>query len=93
MYKLNNIEIYKVYFLKGCIKNLIIFIFRPELKPIEKETVVTLKLPEVDKLNPPILQLDEASFWYHAGQVIFENVCLNARMDSRICIVSFVVFQ
>lgn len=61
---------------------------RPELKPLEKEIAVTLKFPEVEKLNSPILQLDEVSFYYTKGKTIFSGVDLSAAMDSRICIVS-----
>ncbi|XP_025083351.1 LOW QUALITY PROTEIN: ATP-binding cassette sub-family F member 3-like [Pomacea canaliculata] len=59
----------------------------PELKPIEKETEVVLRFPECEKLSPPILQLDEVTFYYTTEKVIFSNVCLNANMTSRICIV------
>ena len=31
----------------------------PVLKPIEKETDITLKFPDVEKLSPPILMLSE----------------------------------
>ncbi|PVD35594.1 hypothetical protein C0Q70_02557 [Pomacea canaliculata] len=58
----------------------------PELKPIEKETEVVLRFPECEKLSPPILQLDEVTFYYTTEKVIFSNVCLNANMTSRICI-------
>ncbi|KAA0194947.1 hypothetical protein HAZT_HAZT011253 [Hyalella azteca] len=34
----------------------------PELQPVEKESVVVFSFPDVDKLSPPILQLDEVSF-------------------------------
>ncbi|XP_059472968.1 ATP-binding cassette sub-family F member 3 [Neocloeon triangulifer] len=59
----------------------------PELKPVEKETEVVLKFPDTEKLSPPILQLDEISFWYEKGKPIFEGVNLGATMESRICIV------
>ncbi|KAK8724215.1 hypothetical protein OTU49_011284, partial [Cherax quadricarinatus] len=59
----------------------------PELKPIEKETGLVLKFPEVEKLNTPILQLDEVQFEYTKGMTIFSGVNLSAAMDSRICIV------
>ncbi|XP_050691355.1 ATP-binding cassette sub-family F member 3-like [Eriocheir sinensis] len=59
----------------------------PELKPIEKEVGVVLRFPEVEKLNNPILQLDEVQFEYTAGNTIFTAVNLSAAMDSRICIV------
>jgi len=56
---------------------------------VEKEVEVVLKFPETEKLSPPILQLDEVSFWYDKERVIFSSVNLGATMDSRICIVSF----
>ncbi|XP_045619070.1 ATP-binding cassette sub-family F member 3 [Procambarus clarkii] len=59
----------------------------PELKPIEKEVGLVLKFPEVEKLNTPILQLDEVQFEYTKGMTIFSGVNLSAAMDSRICIV------
>ena len=40
----------------------------PELKPVEKETEVTLKFPDVEKLSPPILMLSEVSFAYTNDQ-------------------------
>lgn len=46
------------------------------------------RFPECEKLSPPILQLDEVTFYYTTEKVIFSNVCLNANMTSRICIVS-----
>lgn len=67
------------------------FTFRPELKPVEKETEVILKFPETDALSPPILQLNEVSFHYTPETVIFSNVNLSATLDSRICIVSYCV--
>ena len=59
----------------------------PELTPVEKESEVILRLPECDKLSPPIIQLDEVGFYYSKDKPIFENVCVNATMDSRVCIV------
>jgi ATP-binding cassette, subfamily F, member 3 len=56
--------------------------------PVEKEVEVVLKFPETENLSPPILQLDELSFWYGPERVIFNNVNLGATMESRICIVS-----
>lgn len=62
--------------------------FRPELKPVEKETEVVLKFPEVDYLNPPVLTLDEITFRYPSTErVIFSGVTLGANAESRICIV------
>jgi ATPase subunit of ABC transporter with duplicated ATPase domains len=56
--------------------------------PVEKEVEVVLKFPETENLSPPIMQLDELSFWYGPDRVIFNNVNLGATMESRICIVS-----
>ncbi|KAK2148716.1 hypothetical protein LSH36_486g02016 [Paralvinella palmiformis] len=59
----------------------------PELKPPEKDSDVVIRFPEVEKLSPPILQLDEMSFHYNKDRPIFSDVSLNANMESRICIV------
>ncbi|XP_061575934.1 ATP-binding cassette sub-family F member 3 [Cololabis saira] len=60
----------------------------PELKPLEKETEVTLRFTDnFEKLSPPILQLDEVEFYYAAAQPIFSGLNLSADLDSRICIV------
>ncbi|XP_012235456.2 ATP-binding cassette sub-family F member 3 isoform X1 [Linepithema humile] len=59
----------------------------PELKPIEKESEVTLNFPEVEPLSPPILQLNEVSYSYNGTDVVFSNVNLTASLQSRICIV------
>jgi len=56
---------------------------------VEKETVVTLKFPEVEPLNPPVLAISEVSFRYNPEDPlpIFKGVNLSATSDSRICIV------
>ncbi|XP_068172766.1 ATP-binding cassette sub-family F member 3 [Antennarius striatus] len=60
----------------------------PELKPIEKETEVTLRFPDhFEKLSPPILQLDEVEFYYSPHQRLFTGLNLSADLESRICIV------
>uniref|UniRef100_A0A672H931 ATP-binding cassette sub-family F member 3 n=1 Tax=Salarias fasciatus TaxID=181472 RepID=A0A672H931_SALFA len=60
----------------------------PELKPIEKETEVTLRFPDnFEKLSPPILQLDEVEFYYSRDQPLFSGLNLSADLESRICIV------
>ena len=46
-----------------------------------------LRLPEPEALNPPILQLDEATFAYDKSNIILNKISLNANMESRICIV------
>jgi len=50
--------------------------------------VCLLRFPDVEKLNPPILQLDEVYFYYSQDAPIFRNVTISANLDSRICIVS-----
>jgi len=59
----------------------------PPLVPVEKESIVVLKFPECGTLSPPILQLDELTFYYNTNKILFDNVCVNANMESRICIV------
>ena len=61
----------------------------PELKPIEKESEVVLKFPEVEKLAGSILILSEVAYAYPECKPTFQNVDLSATMESRICIVSF----
>ncbi|XP_036409999.1 ATP-binding cassette sub-family F member 3-like [Megalops cyprinoides] len=60
----------------------------PELKPIEKESEVTLKFPDnFEKLSPPVLQLDEVEFYYSPDQRLFAGLSVSADLESRICIV------
>ena len=70
----------------------------PVLQPVEKEKVVHLRFPSiVEKLSPPILQLDEVTFSYprdpafsstaEKPSAVLKNICVNANMESRICIV------
>lgn len=59
----------------------------PELKPVEKESDVILRFPEVVTLSPPVLQLDELVFGYSADTIVLNKVNLSAASDSRICIV------
>ena len=49
---------------------------------------MNFRFPECDKLSPPILQLDDVTFYYNKDKILFDKVCVNANMDSRICIVS-----
>ncbi|XP_072036790.1 ATP-binding cassette sub-family F member 3-like [Amphiura filiformis] len=60
----------------------------PELKPVEKEPDVVLKFPsEIQKLSPPIIQLDEVDFHYDVSSPIFKKLDISATLESRICIV------
>jgi len=58
----------------------------PELKPVDIEPEVTLKLPLCDRVNATMLRLDEVCFCYTAGKNIYEKVDLNANMDARITV-------
>jgi hypothetical protein len=42
----------------------------------------------VDKLSPPVLQLDEVYFYYTKDVPIFDKTDISANSESRICIVS-----
>merc|ERR1719412_3138537 len=61
----------------------------PVLRPIERESEVTLKFPEVEKLSPPILMLSDVSYEYPDATKgkVFSNCDLSATQESRICIV------
>merc|ERR1719322_216736 len=61
----------------------------PVLQPVERETEVTLKFPEVEKLSPPILMLSDVSYAYPNSTkgTVFSNCDLSATQESRICIV------
>ncbi|KRX98490.1 ATP-binding cassette sub-family F member 3 [Trichinella pseudospiralis] len=59
----------------------------PELKPLELDAPVVLRFPDTEKLNPPILKLDNVSFRYNDERLIFDNVTFTANMESRICLV------
>ncbi|XP_060605726.1 ATP-binding cassette sub-family F member 3-like [Ruditapes philippinarum] len=59
----------------------------PPLEPPGKESEVTIRFPECEKLSSNILQLDELQFYYSKDRIIFDNVDCNANMSSRICIV------
>lgn len=59
----------------------------PELVPIEKEVEVIMKFPEVQKLSPPVLQLDEVIFGYTKDTIVLNKIDLSANDDSRICVV------
>lgn len=59
----------------------------PDLKPVEIEPEVVLKLPECDRLNSTVLRLDEITFSYDNKFNIFDKLDLSAVMDSRIAVV------
>ena len=58
------------------------------MQALEKESEVTLRFPDVEPLNPPILQVNEVSYRYpNTDEFVFKNVSLSASLQSRICIV------
>jgi len=59
----------------------------PPLVPVEKDLEVVLKWPEPEAISPPVLQIDEVSFYYSKDKPIFLDVDLSANMDSKIGIV------
>ncbi|XP_060623366.1 ATP-binding cassette sub-family F member 3 [Anolis sagrei] len=60
----------------------------PKLKPVDKESEVTIKFPDgFEKFSPPILQLDEVDFYYEPDHFIFRGLSVSADLDSRICVV------
>ncbi|KAH8850647.1 ATP-binding cassette sub-family F member 3 [Schistosoma japonicum] len=59
----------------------------PPLIPPEKEVKVVIRLPECEKLSPPLLQLDEVCFHYVPDKPILNHVNLSISPDSRISIV------
>jgi len=58
----------------------------PDLKPVEIEPIVVLRLPECDRVSATMLRLDELTFAYTPGKNIFEKVDLTANMDARIVV-------
>jgi len=59
----------------------------PPIVPVEKEVEVVLKWPEPEAISPPVLQIDEVTFYYTKDKPIFQNVDLSANMESKIGIV------
>lgn len=59
----------------------------PILEPPDEEYSVVFKFPEVEKLSPPIMQMQGVSFGYTEGNPIVQNVDLDVQLDSRIGIV------
>lgn len=59
----------------------------PVLEPPEAAYSVHFKFPEVEKLSPPIIQMDNVSFGYTKDKPLLRNVDLSVQLDSRIGIV------
>ncbi|OCH88972.1 hypothetical protein OBBRIDRAFT_757229 [Obba rivulosa] len=59
----------------------------PELTPPEADETETFKFPETEKISPPLLQLNEASFGYTPDNVLLQGINFDVGLDSRIAMV------
>jgi len=59
----------------------------PVLDAPEAEYSVHFKFPDVEKLSPPIIQMDNVSFGYTKDKPLLKNVDLDVQLDSRIGII------
>ncbi|PWN39885.1 P-loop containing nucleoside triphosphate hydrolase protein [Ceraceosorus guamensis] len=59
----------------------------PEVEAPEQDEVVKFRLPETDKLPPPLLQLDNVTFGYTPDKILLRDVNFDVGMESRIAIV------
>ncbi|KAH9921341.1 P-loop containing nucleoside triphosphate hydrolase protein [Fomitopsis serialis] len=59
----------------------------PELHPPEVEETETFKFPDAEKISPPVLQLNEASFGYTLDKILLKNINIDVGLDSRIAVV------
>ncbi|ORX33245.1 P-loop containing nucleoside triphosphate hydrolase protein [Kockovaella imperatae] len=59
----------------------------PVLEPPEEDDSESFKFPDPEKLSPPLLQLDEATFGYTKEKIILRNVNIDINLDSRIAII------
>ncbi len=59
----------------------------PELQPPEVEETETFKFPETEKISPPVLQLNEASFGYTPDKILSKDINVDVGLDSRIAVV------
>ncbi|KAH8922302.1 P-loop containing nucleoside triphosphate hydrolase protein [Atractiella rhizophila] len=61
----------------------------PELEPPEDDDVVKFKFAEADKISPPVLQLQDATFSYSddMSKAILRDVNISVSQDSRIGVI------
>ena len=59
----------------------------PVLDAPESVYTVHFKFPDVEKLSPPIIQMDNVTFGYSPDKILLKNVDLDVQLDSRIGIV------
>lgn len=59
----------------------------PALVPITQEAKIEFSFAPVDRLSPPLIQLDDVSFGWTAGKVLLEKISLSLLPESRVAIV------
>ena len=59
----------------------------PELELPPEEETESFRLPEVDKMSPPLLQLSEVSFGYTRDRIILRGINIDVGLDSRIAVI------
>ncbi|ODV92278.1 hypothetical protein CANCADRAFT_23601 [Tortispora caseinolytica NRRL Y-17796] len=59
----------------------------PVLEPPEEEQEFKFRFTEVEKLSPPIIQLQNVTFGYNPDKAIVRDVDLSIQLDSRIALV------
>lgn len=59
----------------------------PIVEAPETEDVVRFRLPETEKLSPPLLQLDGVKFGYSKDKILLRDINFDVGQDSRIAIV------
>ncbi|KAF9808804.1 hypothetical protein IEO21_07732 [Rhodonia placenta] len=59
----------------------------PELHPPDVEETETFKFPDTEKISPPVLQLNEASFGYVPEKILLKGINIDVGLESRIAIV------
>ncbi|PIL30712.1 ATP-binding cassette transporter [Ganoderma sinense ZZ0214-1] len=59
----------------------------PELTPPEEEDTETFKLPDTEKISPPVLQLNEVTFGYTPDKVLLKGINIDVGLDSRIAVI------
>ncbi|KAF8139774.1 P-loop containing nucleoside triphosphate hydrolase protein [Boletus edulis] len=59
----------------------------PDLQPPEEDEKETFKIPETEKIPPPLLQLSGVKFGYNAEQILLKNIDIDVGLESRIAMV------
>ncbi|KAK9451728.1 P-loop containing nucleoside triphosphate hydrolase protein [Limtongia smithiae] len=59
----------------------------PILEAPEEEATLSFRFPDVEKLSPPIVQLENVTFGYPGTRTILSKVDMNVQLDSRIALV------